>query len=212
MPEKLFYELSKEKKERIIAVGISEFAAHGYTNSSTNRIVKSSGISKGSLFKYFRNKEDLYFYILDVVTSRLQTDLGKKTEKLSKDLFQRVIQYSESEFAWYIQNPEEYKLILAAFTRNDTEIYQKTAARYHQPGQDIFYQLLEGIDTKQLKWEKSKIIAVLKWFLAGFNQDFITGIESGTGLGITKIREEYVKTLNAYLEILKEGFMQKEAD
>lgn len=63
MPKKLFHELQEDKKQKIISVSISEFAKYGYTDSSTNRIVKDSGISKGSLFKYFESKEDLYFYV-----------------------------------------------------------------------------------------------------------------------------------------------------
>ena len=65
MPNKLFFELDKQKQDRIISAAITEFATHGYENSSTNRIVKECAISKGSLFKYFENKEDLYFFLID---------------------------------------------------------------------------------------------------------------------------------------------------
>lgn len=58
MPKKLFFELKDEKRKKIIDTGISEFAKYNYNNSSTNRIVKDAGISKGSLFKYFESKED----------------------------------------------------------------------------------------------------------------------------------------------------------
>ena len=59
MPKKVFNELEKEKQDRIIEAAIKEFAEYGYENGSTNRIVKECGISKGSLFKYFENKEDI---------------------------------------------------------------------------------------------------------------------------------------------------------
>ena len=65
MPTPLFFELNVEKQQKIITAGISEFAGYGYENSSTNRIVKKAGISKGSLFKYFPAKEDFYFYVLE---------------------------------------------------------------------------------------------------------------------------------------------------
>ncbi|KAB3527434.1 TetR/AcrR family transcriptional regulator [Alkaliphilus serpentinus] len=61
MPKKLFYELDEEKRERITNVVLREFAQHSYNESSTNRIVKNAGIGKGSLFKYFQNKQDMYF-------------------------------------------------------------------------------------------------------------------------------------------------------
>ena len=63
------------------------------------------GISKGSLFKYFKSKEELYFYILDTVIMELTIDLEKNFADLPSDLFERTIKYSELEFAWYIKTP-----------------------------------------------------------------------------------------------------------
>lgn len=60
--------------------GVSEFAEYGYENSSTNRIVKKAGISKGSLFKYFPTKEDFYFYVLDEITAELNSSLEEKNK------------------------------------------------------------------------------------------------------------------------------------
>ena len=56
MPTKIFTELDEKKQERIIDAALKEFAEYGYENASTNRIVKTCGVSKGSLFKYFENK------------------------------------------------------------------------------------------------------------------------------------------------------------
>ena len=209
MPKKLFHELQEDKKQKIISVSISEFAKYGYTDSSTNRIVKDSGISKGSLFKYFESKEDLYFYLLDFVTGELNTSINQKLGTLSSDLFERVIQYSELEFSWYIQNPEKYRLILKAFNKNDTDIYQKTETRFNISGQNIYYSVLENVDTEPLNWDKRKVVDVLKWFLQGFNADFIerTEVQNGNELEINQIRNEYVNHLTDYMEILKKGFI-----
>lgn len=207
MPTDLFYQLDNDKKIKIINVGISEFAKHGYINSSTNRIVKSSGISKGSLFQYFQSKEELYFYILDCITAELTSSLEEKTGSLPKDLFKRVIKYSELEFSWYIQNPDKCKLITKAFIKSDTEIYQKVETRYNLMGQDIYYKLLEDIDTKQFKWDKQKTIDILKWFLKGFNEDFINKAKVQNNIEIANTRNEYVKSLTEYVEVLKEGLM-----
>lgn len=206
MPTNLFLELDSGKKRKIIDVGISEFAKYGYYNSSTNRIVKSSGISKGSLFKYFPCKEELYFYILDNVTTEFMSSLEKEVNDLPVDLFKRVIKYSELEFTWYIQHPEKYMIILNAFTKNDTEIYHKTEARYSLMEQDIYYKSLENIDTAQLKGDKQKTIDILKWFLKGFNEDFVSRIQVDNNAEIDSIRNEYVKSLTEYMEILKVGF------
>lgn len=207
MPTKLFFELSHDKRTRIIYAGISEFSNYGYENSSTNRIVKKAGISKGSLFKYFPNKEDLYFYILDSVTSELIGSLEKEALSLSPDLFQRVIEYSTLEFTWYIQNPEKSKLLIGAFMNSDTEIYKKTVNRYNIREVNIYYKLLEDVDFSNFYWDKKKIIDILKWFLKGFNEDFLSHIHN-ENYSLEYLQNEYVHNLVEYMKILKKGLLK----
>lgn len=205
MPTKMFFDLSKEKRNKIIEVCITEFAQYGYTNSSTNRIIQNAGISKGSLFKYFQNKEELYFYILDTVMMELTTDLGKNIETLPLDLFERIIKYSELEFVWYIKYPDKCRIITTAFSKNDAELHQKVEKRYKVQGKNIYYRILENIDTSTLKWDEKKTVNILKWFLLGFKEDFIADIKSASAYDIDTLQCEYIKGLKEYIRILKSG-------
>lgn len=67
MPKKTFYNLPKDKKDRIIEASINEFSEHSYKTASINRIVKSANIAKGSFYQYFENKMDLYKYTIEEV-------------------------------------------------------------------------------------------------------------------------------------------------
>lgn len=207
MPTKLFFELNHDKRKKIIDITISEFSNYGYENSSTNRIVKESGISKGSLFKYFPSKEDLYFYVLDSVTSELVESIEKNVHTLSPELFQRVIEYSALEFTWYIQNPEKSKLVVSAFTNSQTEIYQKTIKRYGINELNIYYKLLEDVDFSNFRWDKEKVIDILKWFLKGFNEDFLYDI-SNKNYPFEYLHSEYVNRLAGYMKIIREGLLK----
>ena len=60
-----FFELNKEKQERIINAAFKVFAENGYGHSSTDEIVKTADISKGLLFHYFGNKIGLYSFLYD---------------------------------------------------------------------------------------------------------------------------------------------------
>lgn len=207
MPKKLFFELNYDKRTRIMDTAISEFSIYGYEKSSTNRIVKESGISKGSLFKYFSNKEDLYFYVLDSVTLELVESIEKNVHDLSLELFQRVIEYSALEFAWYIQNPEKSKLVVKAFTNSQTDIYQKTIRRYGLKERNIYYKLLEDVDFSNFRWDKKKIIDILKWFLKGFNEEFLCDI-SNKNCPFEYLHSEYISKLTEYMKILQKGLLK----
>jgi len=60
-----------------------------------------------------------------------------------------------------------------------------------------------------LNWDKRKVLDVLKWFLQGFNADFIERIEvqNGNKSEINQIRNEYVTHLTDYIDILKKGII-----
>lgn len=210
MPSYQFEKLNSEKKQKIISAGIAEFGKFGYLDGSTNKIVENSGISKGSLFKYFENKEELYFYCLECATKEFIASMEKIKDGLPSDLFSRVIQYSESELSWYIQNPDKYKLIIKAFRKSDTEIYRKTEARYNLASQEIYDRLLAGVDASQFRWNRQKTSSMLKWFLQGFNEDFLNKAEAeyDTATEIDRIKNEYVQCLTDYMEILRNGLMQ----
>ena len=67
MPKQTFLNLPEEKRETIMNAAIEEFAEYGLENASTNRIVKNSGIAKGSFYQYFEDKQDVFMHMLDMI-------------------------------------------------------------------------------------------------------------------------------------------------
>jgi len=67
MPKQTFFNLPDEKRTQIMDAAIEEFAEYGLENSSTNRIVASSGISKGSFYQYFEDKQDVFDHIITML-------------------------------------------------------------------------------------------------------------------------------------------------
>ncbi|MEC2075339.1 TetR/AcrR family transcriptional regulator [Metabacillus fastidiosus] len=86
-----FEKLSEEKRLLIINVCVQEFAQNGYEKTSTDIITTKAGISKGILFHYFKNKKNLYLYIIDYVVKFLtEKTLQTVKEVKSKDFFDRI--------------------------------------------------------------------------------------------------------------------------
>src|SRR5687768_15541572 len=76
MPRPRFEKLEPEKRDAILKVAAEEFAEHGYEASSYNRIIERSGLSKGAIYYYFDDKEDLYTTVLRDAMQRLVLDMG----------------------------------------------------------------------------------------------------------------------------------------
>lgn len=203
MPERLFFELKKEKSEKIIEAAIYEFAMFGFNESSTNRIVKDAKIGKGSLFKYFSNKEDLYFYILDTIVLQMIDDLKDELATLPNDLIEKLLQYSVIEMKWYKSNFMKYQLLKKAFLNNDSEIYKKTLEKFQATGDAFYDYILKDVETAPLNFNREKTLKVLKFFLKSFNDEFL--IEHKEVKDINEFSHKYVTELKAYLLILKQG-------
>ncbi len=63
-----FRNLPDHKRERVLRAAAAEFADRGYGEASMNTLVREAGISKGSLYQYFKTKLDLYDRIVAAAT------------------------------------------------------------------------------------------------------------------------------------------------
>ncbi|MDR1622179.1 MAG: TetR/AcrR family transcriptional regulator [Synergistaceae bacterium] len=70
MPTQTFYNLPVEKQERILQAAIEEFGKRNVQEANLANIVSGANISRGSLYQYFPNKEDMYIYIFDTLRAR----------------------------------------------------------------------------------------------------------------------------------------------
>jgi AcrR family transcriptional regulator len=62
--------------ERIIGATTRVLAEHGYDGASTNRIAAEAGISSGSLYQYFPNKDAIVVAVLDRFADDLADRIG----------------------------------------------------------------------------------------------------------------------------------------
>ncbi|MDT7674880.1 MAG: hypothetical protein QOD82_2782 [Pseudonocardiales bacterium] len=72
---------SKDMLERIIEAGTRVLSEHGYDGASTNRIAAEAGISSGSLYQYFPNKDAIVTAVLerfsDQLVARIDAQLAR---------------------------------------------------------------------------------------------------------------------------------------
>lgn len=57
--------LKKEIRENILKAAVEEFKEHGFADASMRNIANNAEISLGNIYRYFANKEDLYFSVIN---------------------------------------------------------------------------------------------------------------------------------------------------
>lgn len=82
-----FFDLKKEKQDRIINASLKVFALQGYRHGSTDDIVREAGISKGLLFHYFGSKLGVYRFIYDYSVRYMNLELHTAVNPKEKELF-----------------------------------------------------------------------------------------------------------------------------
>lgn len=88
MPTKTFFHLPLEKQKKLLDAGEREFSRIDFSLSSINRIIQDAGVSRGSFYMYFKDKEDLYFYILEKYMAKMYQRLLENIEKCRGDFIQ----------------------------------------------------------------------------------------------------------------------------
>ena len=83
-----FFDLKKEKQDRMINAALKLFAENGYRRASTDDMVKEAGISKGLLFHYFGSKLGLYSFLYDYSVRFMKLELTSGVSSTETDYFE----------------------------------------------------------------------------------------------------------------------------
>lgn len=111
-----FFDLKKEKQDRMINAALKMFALHGYRHACTDDIVREAGISKGLLFHYFGSKLGVYTFIYDYSVRYMILELGNRSAD-ETDLFE-IIRQTE---AAHMRAMKEYPYMQQFLNRSRAE-------------------------------------------------------------------------------------------
>lgn len=91
MPRPRFARLDPAKKEAILHAALDAFASHGFDGASYNQIIEKAGISKGAMYYYFDDKEDLYATVVRHELEEVLQQFHDLPEVTSVDEFWRML-------------------------------------------------------------------------------------------------------------------------
>ncbi len=191
-----FFDLKKEKQDRIINAALRAFALGGYMHASTDDIVRMAGISKGLIFHYFETKLGLYQFIYDYSTRVIRIELSTGIPGDITDFF-TIREEIEKVLATCMKQYPYIQLFLMRAEFEDTP----EAATAILPARESYEALIRSL------LEKSDITR----FKSGANYEMIGNITKLTCGGILerKFREgdflsdDYLAEVLRYLEMIR---------
>ncbi len=116
--------VDKVQKRKDIALSCREiFFQNGINDLTISQIAKSAGVGKGTIYEYFKNKEDIIFEIVTILIEERNIDMKKELDALSSakekvKLFSRFF-YSDED----VELRQLYKEFISITLLNpDTEM------------------------------------------------------------------------------------------
>ncbi len=111
MPTKRFDNLSEERRKIILDSARKEFIDQGFNSASLNTVVGEAGISKGSLYYYFEDKEDLFIAVMErEINHMMELFGGIFTGEYTDDFWGDVDRLYRKSLKHVFENPDVVKL------------------------------------------------------------------------------------------------------
>lgn len=160
-----FFNLDKEKQDRIINAAIKEFAQKGYDKASTNEIVKEASISKGLLFHYFQNKKQLYLFLFDYCYDLIAEEFFKKIDLSERDFFIRMREAVVIKMELLAVYPDLFNFLQMVFMEESNEIKDEFEKKKRQLLEINFAKMYDHIDISKFRddIELEKILKIITW-------------------------------------------------
>ena len=206
--KQVFFQLSSEKRDGILAAALGEFGAHDFDAASLDRIVAAAGISKGGLYEYISSKEELYLYCMEQSWSALyyyiKGRVSRADSPLPADILQRFMTVSQIAIEWYLLNPAMLGLIVRIARLPRDALAGKAQAVFESHFSEVF----AGLDTAPLAYPVDQLVDLIQWLLAKTRKDALLAMDAGQSL--EEVKRVYLEEWAFFCSVLGKGIYRKD--
>lgn len=179
--EQRLQQMDPKKREKLIRAVIGEFSSLPFEKASTNSIVKRAGISKGLLFHYFKDKQELYDSTARHVITLLVEHIQTHTDWEQRDLFERIRQITFLKIQMERTYPGLFGFIQRVVEPDVRKLNLESAQRvYERLGLDIDIGKLfarvytEGVDLSLFRdpARLAEYVNLIQWTAEGITKKY----------------------------------------
>lgn len=98
-------EKNLQSRQRILGGALKEFSAKSYAEASLNNICNDSGISKGIIYHYFKDKDELYLLCVKECFDVLTSYLSGAVKTLNGGVEEHLRGYFDARLRFFCDNP-----------------------------------------------------------------------------------------------------------
>lgn len=165
-----FLKLPLEKRNIIVDAALKCFGNSGYKKTSIADIAAEAGISKATVFHYFGTKKAMYFYLIDLCSNIIMTEINEKFDDTITDFFDRIMLAGEIKFAAMHRHPAILLYLTSVYFESDEEVKDDIKAVIAKSEGFRNKIALEGIDYSKFKddVDVKLVMKMLYWLAEGY--------------------------------------------
>jgi TetR/AcrR family fatty acid metabolism transcriptional regulator len=159
------------KKQLIVRSAIEVFSQHGFRNSSISEIARKANVAEGTIYQYFKNKEDLFFSIAVEKTKEFCRELDLHLEGIEGAL------NKIKKFIWYYlyffrMNPEYSRTLMLEMRVSKNFVKTMTYKSFKNFTKKILEIIKEGQEEGTIR--KDVNIYLVRQLLLGILEHIVT--------------------------------------
>lgn len=178
-----FEQLPEEKQSRIVNASISEFAEKDYETASMNTVVNQAGISKGSLFNYFKTKSVLYDHIYQLALGEVKLYLRDvRDETIDLSFENRLSKVVDSGVLFITEHPRLARIYFRLVYSGDSPNRKKIVNELQAMSNDYLGNIIQdAMDRNELNpnLDKAQSVFFLDAVLNRFLKEYHEAVEMG---------------------------------
>ena len=211
----LFYmseagDLKKEKKRiAIIRASLRVFARKGFDSASLEEVARESRLAKGTLYLYFKDKEDLYFHVMLCVFERLESYVETQAVA-SRNPLEKMAAVARAQIGFFARNPSYFRLFAVAFNPEMATVHRKLLGPFIEKRRRLSEYLHELVEEgKSMRLIRGDIDTweVVSSYMGMVNQavQSVCMAQMGRKDGLDSRRVSPAKRTEAIMKILVQG-------
>ncbi|WP_329384145.1 TetR/AcrR family transcriptional regulator [Anaerofustis butyriciformans] len=195
-----FYELEKEKQDKIINAAIEVFSKNDYKNAVTEEIAYKAEISKGLLFYYFKNKKTLYLFLIDNIIKIIEKRIEENKITQIKDFFDLMNYAAKIKLDLVKENPHILDFCIRSYYCSDKNIISEIKKLIVEQCNESYEKYFYNIDLSKFK-DKNDLFMIYKifiWIMDGYLHEKLMRDEEIKSSDIILEFDEIMELLKKY--------------
>lgn len=155
MPSSTFLNLDNNKKNKLINAAMTYFSKCNYSDVSISQIIISAEIPRGSFYMYFKDKDDLFEYLIEVEKVKLHDAIKDILIKNNGDLYNTFSELYDVISRYIVLS--DYKMMF----KNVFIYFGMHKSHFEKPGSILYENVKDLINKKNINEEELEFIFIM---------------------------------------------------